>query len=521
MPPWLKQARTRVRYADNTGVSRSQYNGDTRTASFGGDRLAASIEFTTQGGKTTRMERAALIAFLARLRGRQNRAYLFDSANRIRGSFPATELLSNNTFSDSTTGWSVDASVLTVADRALRATANGASNVFGFTRSSVAVTQYSPYVMRVMFGDGRLMATSLSAYIHDSIAERDSTALTSLGGLASIALVSPTATLTSVGAFNSGSGETASSFFNVPYASLSRCALVDNGGNAFLQSDTLATTWATTKVSVSSNGTTSPDQALTADVLVEDNTAGTHFIGQTATKVAVAEDWCGYGFFKRNGGRNVCLFVGHGGSNVASCIFDLTNGTAGTVTNGGTITRGRAFICAAGNGWYFCALVAQLTSSTTASVEVAMVNGAGAVSYTGDGTSLLSAWRVGGARSGVPTRGAQTTGTALASGSSQSGSGLCIKGLPASTNQLLLPADQFEVITSRGSELKIVTTALNSDAAGLGYLQFEPPLRGAAADNAPVIVHEPMGRFIFAGEAPEWSNEPGVFTTASADFEEA
>jgi hypothetical protein len=29
-----------------------------------------------------------------------------------------------------------------------------------------------------------------------------------------------------------------------------------------------------------------------------------------------------------------------------------------------------------------------------------------------------------------------------------------------------------------------------------------------------------MGRFLFVGEFPEWSNEPGIFTNASADFEE-
>jgi hypothetical protein len=89
--------------------------------------------------------------------------------------------------------------------------------------------------------------------------------------------------------------------------------------------------------------------------------------------------------------------------------------------------------------------------------------------------------------------------------------------LPVSTNGLLMPDDEIQV----GNELKLVTAPLNSDAAGLGYLQFEPPLRGAPADNAPVILHEPMGRFLFTGELVGWDHEPGIITRASAEFEEA
>jgi hypothetical protein len=114
----------------------------------------------------------------------------------------------------------------------------------------------------------------------------------------------------------------------------------------------------------------------------------------------------------------------------------------------------------------------------------------------------------------------QTTTTAT-SGTAQTGNGLHIKGLPASTNGLLLPNDEFEIITALGSELKITQAALNSDAAGLGYLQFGPPIRGVLADNAPVIVHEPMGYFMFAGDAVGWDHDPAIITTASAEFEEA
>jgi hypothetical protein len=69
--------------------------------------------------------------------------------------------------------------------------------------------------------------------------------------------------------------------------------------------------------------------------------------------------------------------------------------------------------------------------------------------------------------------------------------------------------------------MKIVTAALDLDSAGRGYLQFEPPLMGIPANNAPIVVHEPMSRFIFAGDMVGWDDSPGIITTASAEFEEA
>lgn len=112
------------------------------------------------------------------------------------------------------------------------------------------------------------------------------------------------------------------------------------------------------------------------------------------------------------------------------------------------------------------------------------------------------------------------TRCALVNGGSQLGSVLNIDALPASLDGAFLPGDQFQVITSRGPSLHVCTAATNSSSGGAGTLHFEPPLRAAPTDNSPVIVHQPMTRYVFTGELPEWQNEPGVFTNASADFEE-
>ena len=69
-----------------------------------------------------------------------------------------------------------------------------------------------------------------------------------------------------------------------------------------------------------------------------------------------------------------------------------------------------------------------------------------------------------------------------------------LKGLPASTNGLLLAGDFFEV----NNELKQCTAPLNSDAAGLGFVQFRPSLHTPPADNAAVIISNPLGRFMIS-----------------------
>ena len=84
-----------------------------------------------------------------------------------------------------------------------------------------------------------------------------------------------------------------------------------------------------------------------------------------------------------------------------------------------------------------------------------------------------------------------------------------------------MKGDRIEVITNRGSELKIVTGALNSDGSGLGQVLFEPPLRGTPAYLAPVIIHQPLGYWVCKSPAPEWMLSQGGYCDAVLEFEEA
>jgi hypothetical protein len=105
----------------------------------------------------------------------------------------------------------------------------------------------------------------------------------------------------------------------------------------------------------------------------------------------------------------------------------------------------------------------------------------------------------------------------LVNGASQTGSALVVDGLPASTNGLLLPGDQVQV----GDELKLVTAPLNSDSGGNGHLRFAPALRESPADNAPVIVHRPMGKFLLESNENGWESAPGVFSSAEVSLVES
>lgn len=530
LPPWLKCAKIGFRYLDSTGISRGVFGGPPKTAAKGGDRLGAHLEFTPTATSSTEaaQERRALIALLSRLRGRQNRIYISNPARKLAGSFPATELLSNNTFADGTTGWQTNSIVaLTVNDRVCRASiiANEGST-FGLLGNSAAasVVQYAPYVLRAMTQQGRgQFDTDLGLRFGSGAFGVDygtSTGLSS--GLISFAITAPAATMFIGLIRNAETGPLVGDYIEVPYISLSRCAQVDNGLNAMTRSDELDhADWTKVQSSVTANVAVAPDGASTADALVENTAVSVvHTLGPTAspTRTSQAEDLVVYGHFKRGAGtRDIQLRVGSDVSNFSHCIFNLGAGTAGSVTNNGTATNGRAFIKAMGNGWYLCYVVARAAASTTIYKLYSMVN-AGSNTYTGDGTSSVYCWRLGCARSSVPCRPVQTVATALPTGTAQALSGgLYIKGLPASTNGLLLPSDEYQI----GNELHICEAALNSDAGGLGFLQGNPAMRAAPADNAPVIIHEPMGYFLFNGDAVGWEHEPGILTNASAELEEA
>lgn len=458
--------------------------------SFGGLRLKMSRRHTVRGE-----EKAQLLSILQATRGRFN-TLRTKVHFALRGAGLGSELLSNNTFADGTTGWSADSDyTLSVADRTLRATRNAmtAAHYALFPTAATTVVQYAPYVARFMVTAGRGAYASFS--IDDGSSPSQSGATLSGFGLKTQAFVSQDTSMNPGINDLLASGLIAGDYIEIPYASFSRCALVDNGANALLRSDEFDNaSWTKTRSSVSGNtgSTVAPDGTSTADAIIEDTSTNTHFVSQGVTVSASALDYA-FTVALKAGSRTWAQIsmVESTAGNEASAYINLSTGALGTVGSGGNWTNARAFVTDLGGGWSGVSLVARKTSAgTTVTPRIYLATGNTVSSYTGT-SSELYAWRATLAQSSVPARLVQTT-SAASTGTSQTGSALYLKGLPASSNGLLLPGDYFEI----NGEIKQATAALNSDAAGLGYLQFEPALVRSPADNDPVIVTDPMGKFL-------------------------
>ena len=512
------------RIIDSTAVFNSALSGVTRTVSRPGTRLACTMNFQAMSGQ----DRGRVQSVLANLRGRSNRIWLYDSSYAQRGAFPAPELVENNTFAAST-GWTSGAShSLVLQDRVMRVarsvTGTSASMLHRSTASTV--TAYGAYGLRAFFREGRGTFNSFGQRLGTTAGTGNIYEVGSSSyGLRTNQTTVGNNTSVYYGQIDAQtSGTIAGDYLDVIYTSLARCAVVDNGLNALTYSDQIDNAaWVKTKTTCAGaniNAFTAPDGTLTGDRLVESSDAGNeyHYITQTATKPASAQWWNVSGVFRAGDGGTVRdrvnLKLGDV-TNATECIFDLTAGTAGTPVNIGTSSSGKAYIQSLGGGWYHCSLICLLPATiTTVNFQFFIVSSV-SILYTGNGAGNIGVWRLGAAASQYPVRLTQTT-TAATTGTSQTGITLNLKALPVSTNSLLLPGDWVEC----SGQLNMVTAPLNSDAAGLGFLQLQRPFTTAPADNAPVIINRPIGRFLLAEEEVSWSSRPGVLSDFSISFVE-
>lgn len=517
-PPSLRVSSAEWSLIGNAGESRSPLNGVGQTIDRSGDRWKVTLNVENASDRATVAERSIAEAFLAAIRNKNNRVWVTPPGYVQRGSFPSGELFTNADFANGTTGWTQTNVAMTVRDRVARMAVTAVAANPQIYQSAVSVTQYAPHIQRSLINAGSgLTGISAGPAISDA-AGQAATYLTSRGLLSAVRVIAAASCNAFPLVVSPVSGYEVGHYLELPFTSFSRCALVDSGVNALLYSDQLDNAaWTKGGSAITANAATAPDGTSTADAIVENGLTDYHYVAQTAARASVAEDGCAFGYFKRGSGtRDVRVAVLAGGVDYAACIFDLGAGSAGTVNLNGSVTNGRAYIRDAGNGWYYCAVVARLPASTTIGCEADLI-ASGAPVYPGNGTSSIYAWHLGTARSSLPTRGAQTTSTALASGTSQTGSGVYLKGLPASTQNLARAGDWCQI----GDQLFKVTSPLDGDAAGLGYLTVSPNVRTPFADNAPVIFNQPMAKMRLATEEMSWSLHPGGFGTFQLTFEES
>jgi hypothetical protein len=515
----LKFARSRFRYIDQTGVTRGFYTGAAQTTSFGGDRVGATIDFTPSGGATTtgKAERAQMLAFLMSLRGKQNRVYVADAANDTgQGTFPATELFSNTDLSG-TTSWLTDTKYsLTASDGVLRSSFILQGTTGYPARQTITTTQFAPYASRFVVRQGRGTFSAIYPLLDGSA----SNGLTSSLGYAVNGMVAQNASGLAGLFDNSTTGLVVGDYIDILFASAARCALVDAGGNLFTKSDELNhADWTKTEATIGTDTQTTPYGTASGDKIIPSTNNASHYVSQTKVVTSAAQDVFLGGVFFADGYNFIRLHIAENtGSTSAVQVFNLNTGAVGaTSATGANWSNLRPIIRSMGGGWYYCGLIARKTNAATSISGLFVVQNADNTStFAGNGTSGV----VGGRLTMFPSSSFMElieSTTAAVAASTPTGSALRLKGLPVSTSDLLKIGRWIEI----DGQLKMVTSALNSDAAGLGYLQFSPPLRRAASDNLPVIVNRPMGRFLFAGDSPGWDNEPGIISMASIDLEEA
>ncbi|HEU4602311.1 MAG TPA: hypothetical protein VFS24_10100 [Steroidobacteraceae bacterium] len=519
-PPDIVPSDVEWRLLDSTGVFSSPLSGTVRTVSRPGtNRWGVRMSF--QNLKDS--QRYRLMSLIALLRGQSNRIWIPDVSSVRRGSFPASELLSNNTFASGTTGWSANSQAnISVQDRILRlqVTAHGPSVPQFGASPEPSFTPYAPHVFRVMLQQSSRANVSAGAFISDGSIARFTYSTTHGLHIASI-VPNVTTCDTAIVYDSTDNTSVARDYVLIPYTSLSRCALVDNAPNLLTRSDEIDhADWAKVGVTISANNTVAPDGSLTMDGLIEDTNNTAHMVTQNKTGLSSSvTDYSVYAEVTPGNRSFAFLQMDEGGATTVTQYFNLTTGAVGSGSTGAGWSDRRAAIINMGDSRFFVMMAARKTTSAT-SVKgyIGAASADGTATYVGNGSgTAIAIRRCGLAPSATFTRGGQTVSSALPSGTTQSGSALYLRGLPVSTNGVLEAGDMFQV----GNEIKRATARLNTDAAGFGYLPFEPALRASLADMAPVIFHEPMGKFLLNTSDVVWPTRAGLFSDFSLDFVEA
>lgn len=147
--------------------------------------------------------------------------------------------------------------------------------------------------------------------------------------------------------------------------------------------------WTKNRSTVTVNSATSPDGTITADLLTEDSSNGTHEFISIPTVSIQAYSFSIYA--KANTRTKIQLvlagtpFFSGGGNGEAS--FDLSLGTVISAINGAT-----GLIENVGNGWYRCTINKSSTASGVGVLAVRLLDASANSSYTGNGTSSAYYW---------------------------------------------------------------------------------------------------------------------------------
>ncbi len=149
--------------------------------------------------------------------------------------------------------------------------------------------------------------------------------------------------------------------------------------------------WTKTRATISANAAVSPDGTSNADTLVEDTSAGTHWVGRNIA--ASASTAYTASIFVKAAGRTAGQFQIFGNSGGSTVSFNLSTGTATAAGAYGGWASASTTITNFGNGWYRITNTATTnTGLTNFDFRLFLENPAGTPSYTGNGTSGFLIW---------------------------------------------------------------------------------------------------------------------------------
>lgn len=516
--PDVAHAANLIQLVSNAQVYRSALTGAIQTATRSGERLRATLTFNNLSDQ----ERREVLALVAKLNGQQNRVALRDHSytSPAGGITGVTEELPALVAANLTNSgaW------LTVSDQTrgveIARDGNDANGDFIYFDNETLTEGYS-YAYRTAIltnslYEGRGHATYVTSNASSTIIESTTVANFSDDIVTVEGFTAPLAAH-EVGITDQLQAGVTKTRFVWEAASLSRCLLVDNGINELTRSEELDhADWTKSNATVSADAVAAPDGETTADELVENTASSTHYALQAVTRVNEAAFWTGTVYIKENTNRRIRLWVDNGAGDGGDAFFDANTGTiVSGPSDQGSGEYAFATIDDAGNGWYRCRVTVLLPSgNTTARIIFYMVDGATTTTnYTGDGTSGIYIWGAQLQKGGQIGRYVQTVGTA-ASGTSQTGREIYVKGMDRSSAKQLVAGDQVEI----NGQLCILQDDVNSDYSGTGIIKVMPRVRSATSDEDAVVLYKPHGTFLLASPAAGWSNDLGGFSSLTLDF---
>lgn len=150
--------------------------------------------------------------------------------------------------------------------------------------------------------------------------------------------------------------------------------------------------WTKTRSTITANVITSPDGTITADKLIEDTSVNLTHVVYPAVYSATNTTLTVSVYAKAGERTSLRLEISNFSTGGASCVFDLTNGTAGPPINGGDYTGTTSTITSIGNGWYRCSVSVVKGAVNSNNFALLSLHNGVTSSYTGDGVSGLYIW---------------------------------------------------------------------------------------------------------------------------------